>query len=96
MKNEVEVEIPGLFNTSIHGILGDSVKIQKMVPLDNYATKAFDELLDLEPYKDDHKSKYYVPNADFKYASGKPFVNQSQLLPDTLINAEVLLPNEDS
>ena len=38
--------------------------------------------------------KLKVPDAYLKDATGKPFVHQ--LLADTLINAKVLLPNEDS
>jgi hypothetical protein len=64
------------------------------VPLDNDATEVFDELWDLEPYEDDHETKLHIPDADLKDAAGKPFVHKS--LADTLINAEVLLPNEDS
>ena len=46
------------------------------------------------PYEDDHKTKFHVPDTDIKDAGGKPFENK--LLADTLINAEVLPPNEDS
>jgi hypothetical protein len=74
--------------------LGDSVKISNDIPLDNDATEAFDELWDLKPYEDDHETKFQIPDADLKDAAGKPFDNK--LLADTLINAEVLLPNEDS
>ena len=45
------------------------------------------------PYEDDHKTKFHVPDTDIKDAGGKPFENK--LLADTLINAEVLLPNKD-
>jgi hypothetical protein len=74
--------------------LGDSVKIPNNIPLDNDATEAFDELWDLEPCIDDHETKFQIPDADLKDAAGKPFDNK--FLADTLINAEVLLPNEDS
>jgi hypothetical protein len=92
--NEVKIEKQALFNTLIRGWLGDSVKIPNDIPPDNNATEAFDELWDLEPYEDDHKTKFQIPDADLKDAAGKPFDNKS--LTDTLINAEVLLPNEDS
>jgi hypothetical protein len=59
-----------------------------------HSTEAFDELWDLEPYEDDHETKFQIPYADLKDAAGKPFDNK--LLADTLINAEVLLSNEDS
>ena len=78
----------------ICGWLGDSVKIPNNIPLDNYATEAFDELWDLKPYEDDHETKFQIPDADLKDADGKLFDNK--FLDDTLINAEVLLPNEDS
>ncbi len=78
----------------IRGHLGDFVKIPNNIPRDNDAADAFDELWDLEPYEDDHETKFQIPNADLKDAAGKPFDNKS--LADTLINAEVLLPNEDS
>jgi hypothetical protein len=74
--------------------LGDSVKIPNDIPLDNDATEAFDELWDLKPYEDYHETKFQIPDADLKDAAGKPFDNQS--LADTLINAEVLLLNEDN
>ncbi len=74
--------------------MGDSIKIPNNIPLDNDATEAFNELLDLEPYEDDHETKFQIPDADLKDAAGKPF--ESKSLADTLINAEVLLPNEDS
>ncbi len=92
--NEVKVEKQALFNTSIRGRLGASIKIPNNIPLDNDATEAFDELWDLKPYKDDHDTKFQILDADLKDAAGKPFDNK--LLADTLINAEVLLPNEDS
>jgi len=92
--NGVEADKWVLFTTSIREVLGDSVKIPKEVPLDNNDTEAFDALWDLEPYKDDYESKLFIPDADLTDAAGKPFVHQT--LADTLINAEVLLPHEDS
>jgi hypothetical protein len=92
--NEVKVEKQALFNTSICGRLSDSVTIPNDILLDNDATETFDELWDLEPYEDDHETKFQITDADLKDAAGKPFDNK--LLADTLINAEVLLPNEDS
>jgi hypothetical protein len=91
--NEVEVEKQALFNTPICR-LGNSVKIPNDIPLDNEATEAFDELWDLKPSEDDHETKFHIPNADIKDAAGKPYENK--LLADTLIIADVLLPNEDS
>jgi hypothetical protein len=73
--------------------LGDSVKIPNNIPLDNDATEVVDKLWDLEPYEDDHETKFQIPDADLKDTAGKSFDNK--LLADTLINAEVLLPNED-
>ncbi len=37
--NEVEMEKRSLFYVAIHGVLGDSVKIPQVVPLDNDATQ---------------------------------------------------------
>ncbi len=67
--NEVEVENQALFNTSICGWLGDSIKIPNDIPLDNDATEAFDELWDLKPYEDDHETKFHIPDADPKGCS---------------------------
>ena len=93
--NEVEADKRASFTNSILEALGDSVKIPKEVPLDINDTDAFDELWDLEPYKDNYVSKLFIPDSDLKDAAGKPFVHQS-LLADSLINIKVLLPNEDS
>ncbi len=41
--NKVEMEKRSLFNVATRGVLGDSVKIPKNVPLDNNATKAFEQ-----------------------------------------------------
>ena len=92
--NEVEADKRASITTSIREVLGDSVKIPKEVPLDNNDTEAFDALWDLEPYKDDYESKLFIPDAELTDAAGKLFVHQS--LADTLINAKVLLPHEDS
>jgi hypothetical protein len=92
--NEVEADKRALLNTSIREALGDSVKIPKEVLLDNNDTKTFDAIWDLEPNEDNYDSKLFIPDADLKDAAGKPFVHQS--LADTLINAKVMLPNEDS
>jgi hypothetical protein len=92
--NEVEVEKHSLFNVAICGVLGYSVKIPKNVPLDNNATKAFDALWDLDPYKDDDEVLPFIPDAGLKDAAGKPFEVHSVV--DALINTEVMLPNGDS
>jgi hypothetical protein len=92
--NEVETEKRFLFNVAIRGVLGDSVKIPKDVPLDNNATKAFDVLWDLDPYKDDDGVLPFIPDADLKDAAGKPFEVCS--VADALINMEVMLPNGNS
>jgi hypothetical protein len=92
--NEVEMEKRSLFNVAIRGVLGDSVKILQNVPLDNNATKAFDALWDLDPYKDDDEVLPFIPDADLKDAAGKPFEVYS--VADALINTEAMLPNGDS
>ncbi len=89
--NEVEMEKRSLFNVAICGILDDSIKIPKVVPLDNEVTTAFDALWDLEPYGDDVEVLPFIPEADLMDAAGKPFEIQS--VTDALINAEVMLPN---
>ena len=86
--NKVEMEKLFLFNVAISGILDDSIKIPKVVPLDNDATTAFDALWDLEPYKDDVEVLPFIPEADLIDAAGKPFEIQS--VTDALINAEVM------
>ncbi len=92
--NEVETEKRSLFNVAIYGVLGDSIKIPKNVPLDNNATKAFDALWDLDPYEGDDEVLPFIPDADLKDAAGKPFEVCS--VADALINTEVMLPNGNS
>jgi hypothetical protein len=92
--NKVETEKHSLFIVAIHGVLGDSVKIPKNVPLDNNATKAFDALWDLDPYEDDDEVLPFIPDADLKDAAGKPFEVCS--VADALINMEEMLPNGNS
>jgi hypothetical protein len=79
---------------AIRGVLGDSVKIPKNVPLDNNATKAFDALWDLDPYKNDDEVLPFIPDADLKDAAGKLFEVHS--VANALINTEVMLPNGNS
>jgi hypothetical protein len=70
--NEVEMEKRSLLNVVIRGVLSDSVKIPKVVPLDNNATKAFDALWDLDPYyEDDDEVLPFIPEADLKDAAVK-------------------------
>jgi hypothetical protein len=92
--NEVKTEKGSLLNVTIRGVLGDSGKIPKNVPLDNNTTKAFDALWDLDPYKDDDEVLPFTPDADLKDAAGKPFEVCS--VADALINIEVMLPNGNS
>ncbi len=92
--NEVETEKRSLFNVAIRGVLDDSVKIPKHVPLDNDATKAFDALWDLDPYEDDDEVLPFIPDADLKDAAGKPFEVCS--VANALIYTEVMLPNGNS
>jgi hypothetical protein len=89
--NKVESEKRFLFNVAIRSVLGDSVKIPKVLPLDNDATTAFDVVWDLDPYKDDDEILPFIPEADLKDAEGKPFDVCSGA--DALINAEVMLPS---
>jgi hypothetical protein len=92
--NKVETEKCSLFNEAIPGVLGDSIKIPKNVPLDNNATKVFDALWDLDPYEDDDEVLPFIPDADLKDAAGKPFEVHS--VANALINTEVMLPNGNS
>ncbi len=94
--NKVETEKRSLFNVAIRGVLDDSVKIPKHVPLDNNATKAFDALWDLDSYKDDDDDEVlpFIPDADLKDAADKPFEVCS--VANALINTEVMLPNGNS
>ena len=92
--NEVEMEKRSLFNVAICGILDDSIKIPKVVPLDNEVTTAFDALWDLEPYEDDVEVLPFIPEADLKDAAGKLFEVHS--VTNALINAEAMLRNGDS
>ena len=87
--NEVESEKRSQFNVAIRSVLGDSsVKIPKVLPLDNDATIAFDALWDLDTYEDEDKTLPFLPDADLKDAAGN--------VADALINAEVMLPSGDS
>jgi len=78
-----------LFTTSIRGILGDSISFPAAPP-----PNLMDEYWKLEPYEDDAESPLAFLEADIVDAAGKLFMAHS--LTDTLINAEVLLPHEDS
>ncbi len=71
---------------AIRGVLGDSIKIPKVVPLDKQATKTFDALWDLDTYEDDDEVLPFIPGADLKNAAGKPFEVCS--VANALINAE--------
>jgi hypothetical protein len=81
--NEVEMERQSSFNMAIWGILGDFVKVPKVILLDNKTTQAFDALWDLDPYEDDVEVLPFIPDADLKDAAGKPIEVCS--LADTLI-----------
>ena len=88
--NEVEVAKRAAFNNSIRATLGDSITTPPTPlsddPIDDW---------DLELYEDDDVGgSVAVPEADFCDATGKPVLQQS--FADTLINAEVLLPHEES
>lgn len=53
-----------------------------------------DGTFDLEPYEDDEESLVDFPNADLRDPEGKPLGEHNLL--DTLINAEVLLPQGEA
>ena len=89
LTNESEAERRMLFTTSVRGILGDSISLPAAPP-----PNPMDEYWELEPYGDDVESPLAFLEADIINAAGKPFM--AHLLTATLINAEVLLPLEDS
>jgi len=89
LTNESEAERRMLFTTFVRGILGDSISLPAAPP-----PNPMDEFWELEPYEDDVESPLAFLEADIVDAAGKPFMAHS--LTDTLINAEVLLPREDS
>ncbi len=60
--NEVESEKRSQFNVAIQSVLGDSVKIPKVLPLDNDTTIAFDALWDLDPYEDEDETLPFLPS----------------------------------
>jgi hypothetical protein len=89
LTNESEAERRMQFTTSVRGILGDSISLPAALP-----PNPMDEYWELEPYEDDVESPLAFLEADIVDAAWKPFM--AHLLTDTLINAEVLLPREDS
>ena len=89
--NESEVAKRAGFNASIREKLGDSLS----PPLAPIAEEGPADDWDLELYCDDSgETAPEIPEADFCDATGKPILLGS--LADTLINAEVLLPHDDS
>ena len=89
LTNESEAERRMQFTTSVRGILGDWISLPAAPP-----PNPMDEYWELEPYGDDVESPLAFLEADIINAAGKPFM--AHLLTATLINAEVLLPLEDS
>jgi hypothetical protein len=76
------------FSTSIRGLLGDSISLPA-TPLPNL----IEDYWEMEPYGDDIEDVIAFLEADLTDAAGKPFAQHS--LADALINAKVLLPNDD-
>jgi hypothetical protein len=89
LTNETEAERRMQFTTSVRGILGDSISLPAAPP-----PNPMDGYWELEPYGDDIELPLAFLEADIVNAAGKPIMAHS--LTDTLINAEVLLPLEDS
>ena len=88
--NEPEVAKREAFTISIRAILGDSMS----APVNPMSDDPCDDW-DLEMYEDDvDGGAPSIPEADFVDAAGKPVLQQS--FTDTLINAEVLLPHDES
>jgi hypothetical protein len=86
--NEDEHSKPEFFSTSIRGLLGDSISLP-VTPLPNL----IEDYWEMEPYGDDVEDAIAFLEADLTDATGKPFAQHS--LADALINAKVLLPNDD-
>ncbi len=76
------------FSTSIRGLLGDSISLLA-TPLPNL----IEDYWEMEPYGDEVEDAIAFLEADLTDAAGKPFAQDS--LADALINAKVLLPNDD-
>jgi len=89
LTNESEAERRMQFTTSVCGIPGDSISLPAAPP-----PNPMDDYWELDLYGDDVESPLAFLEADIVGAAGKPFMAHS--LTDTLINAEVLLPHEDS
>ena len=88
--NESEVAKREAFTSSIRAHLGDSMS----APVNPLSDDPCDDW-DLDLYEDDEDGGApSIPEADFVDAAGKPVLQQS--FADTLINAEVLLPHEES
>jgi hypothetical protein len=74
--------------TSICGLLGDSISLPATT-----LPNLIEDYWEMKPYGDDVEDAIAFLEADLTDAAGKPFAQHS--LADALINAKVLLPNDD-
>lgn len=88
--NEIEIRKRQAFDNAIAAKLGDSFSLPP-TPLPSHLD---DDDAAFVPYEDDEESPIEMPDADAVDAAGTPVMQQS--LADTLINAEVLLPQGES
>eukprot|EP00970_Alexandrium_tamarense_P013767 scaffold3678_cov106-Alexandrium_tamarense.AAC.1 len=88
--NEIELRKRKAFDNAIAAKLGDSFSLPP-TPLTSHLD---DDNAAFVPYEDDEESPIEMPDADAVDAAGTPVMQQS--LADTLINAEVLLPQGES
>ena len=88
--NEIEIRKRQAFDNAIAAKLGDSFSLPP-TPLPRHLD---DDDATFVPYEDDEESPIEMPDADAVDAAGTPVMQQS--LADTLINAEVLLPQGES
>ena len=91
LSNETEVRKRLQFDANIQTKLGDGYSLP---PKNSSDTRHFFSDDCYEPYEDDEEDHRLIPEADVIDATGKPILQQS--LTDTLINAEVLLPQGEA
>jgi len=87
--NVAEVEKQTEFTSAIRRKLGDSINLPTVSKFPTVKDK-----FELDLYEDDKFLPMLIPEAEIVDATGRPVIMQS--LADGLINAEVLLPIEDS
>ena len=99
LSNVTEKRKRDQFDIAIREKLGDSFsepqrRSMKRDSDGNETSNPQDGIWDYEPYEDEEEQPVSVPQADVLDATGKPLMQQS--MADTLINAEVLLPQGEA